>query len=141
VIERAEAAARDDDDRIAEIPRPLADLVLRGEGNAPAAHAFHGQMGKKRGHCADVLVQPNEIDGAVFGLRGEKGRGRFKETGLISSSVRGEPAFCRQSASSRSPVVIGFKAAAASSCASQARTSQQVNQVLPTPVSVPVMKK
>src|ERR1700683_1265167 len=65
-----------------------------------------------------------------------------KWRGLISSSEMPFPlAFCRQSASSRSPVESGFRAMASWPRMSQARTSQQVNQVLPTPVSVPVMKK
>jgi len=79
VVQRAQGAARNDDDGKAKRACPFAHFVAGRERNAPPAHAFHGQMGKARAHGSDRLVQGGKVDGAILGLRGEEGRGGLAE--------------------------------------------------------------
>jgi len=48
VVQRAQRSPRDDDDGKAQIAGPIAHVVTGGEGDAPAADAFDGQMGEAR---------------------------------------------------------------------------------------------
>jgi len=79
VVERAEGAARHDDDGQGELARPFAHLVVFRQRHAPAADALDRDVGEARGGFADGGVEFGEIDGAVLELGGDERRGGLAE--------------------------------------------------------------
>jgi len=83
VIERAELGARNDDDGQPEIARPVADIVIRRQWNAPAAHALDGKVGEPAGKFKDAAVLGWKIDRPIFRAGGDERRGGFAKMNRI----------------------------------------------------------
>jgi len=83
VIQRAKRSPRDDDDRKAQVAGPVAHVVTGRKGDAPAADAFHSQMGKARAHGVNPLVQCLEINRAIFEASGEKRSSGFAKMNRV----------------------------------------------------------
>jgi len=79
VVQRAQGAARHNDDGKAKLTRPFTHFVTGREGHAPPANALHGKVGKAGAHGLDMLVQCGEVNGAILGLCGEERRGGLAE--------------------------------------------------------------
>src|SRR5215475_15002790 len=121
----------------------IADEIIALNWHHPTARPFHNDVFDpvlKRMKGSEDMIDIN-----IYFLHQATNYGcrrRFNQTGLTSSIVRPSlPAASRNSASRRSPQQIGFIPAqdvpdACSKCKSLAAVC-----VLPTPVSVPVMKR
>ena len=142
LIHRAEPVRADDNRRRAQGRNQVARIEIFAERTQQAARAFDQHHVKTFLHRADMREHVGEPDALAFAAGGEQRRdGARKCHGLISSSVSApSSAACSARASSRPPEQTGLSAAALTPRSRKNRASSAVSTVLPTPVSVPVMK-